>query len=1132
MSSLIAAGERSKRCSSHHMLRSRFAALLTVLCVLCALLTFCVGVAGAEVSRLIALGNFSSVEQTSGVAVDQSTGDVYVAGEKYGNFQGIEKFGVSGNVLSPPSPFGAGNGIYSGVAVNPTNGDVDVMGGSFLNETDEHWEPEIETYDPNSGALLSSFMVPYSGNGPYGIWSHAQIATDSAGNVYVPVPVTAFNQGVVPYNEVLEYDPGTCPAPPAPCTPVKTFAGSGASALSGATGVAVDPSGNVWVADRGNNRIEEFSPSGSPIGEIKSVGVESVAVDAHGDVFAVVINGEDTCTPLAVPCEHLVEYSASGAQIADVGAGSLLFAKKLEAFPPSSRGESKVAVDDATGRVYVTDEYNDVVWMFEPPVAPVLGQESSVEVGTSEAKLSALVNPGGAQTTYRFEYDTREYKPGEGPHGVSVPFPEGSVGEGISPRAVLASAKGLAPGTTYHYRAIVTNGLGTVVGPDETFTTETAAQVACPNESLRGGFSAALPDCRAYELVTSLSKGAGQPENRNADGHPDAADDGDRFSYGSTEVMPGSQSAGLEFIATRGAGQWTTQDLIPLQGYTGDRCTWVKKESEVLAYSAEMTMTVLFDNGENGGPERGSSHPGEKLEECRGEEPEVVSGEPLVAENLLLGNNETGNYQLINVTPPGVTPSTPRFVAASANLSVVLFEESAKLTPEAPSLTSNAKNLYEWRDGVVRLLRFALPSGAPVDGFFVTFSDDGSEMFFTAGGSLYVSLNGGERTVQVDEARGGSGPGGGGSFGAVTADGSRVFFTDEASAGLTSDTVPGSGTNLYSYDIDTGQLSDLTPFAHAEAGFTYIGGDGAYVYFGSESALPGAQPNQIDEIAESGRSNLYLEHNGTITFVAQYGANHLEEHFSSNGAFLVFKSVHSLTGYENNGAYEIYLYSAAANRFKCASCNPSGEPGEGAEIGNQPNSVSNDGQVFFETSAELLPRDTDGVENVYEYDYDSGLHLISSGTSFSESRLLAASPSGEDVFFLTRQALVSGEVSEEGTRVYDARVDGGFPETAVPPACGTADACRAASEPQPSIFGEPASQTFSGAGNVFPAPPTATVKAKALTRAQKLANALGTCRKDKSKSKRVKCEKAALKKYGAANKSTAKRSSDDRRASR
>ena len=59
----------------------------------------------------------------------------------------------------------------------------------------------------------------------------------------------------VPENEVLKYsETGTL---------LETFTGSGAHALKGPTGVAVDSSGDVWVADDGNNRIEEFSATGA-----------------------------------------------------------------------------------------------------------------------------------------------------------------------------------------------------------------------------------------------------------------------------------------------------------------------------------------------------------------------------------------------------------------------------------------------------------------------------------------------------------------------------------------------------------------------------------------------------------------------------------------------------------------------------------------------------------------------------------------------------------------------------------------------------------------------------------------------------------------------------------------------------
>ncbi len=455
-------------------------------------------------------------------------------------------------------------------------------------------------------------------------------------------------------------------------------------------------------------------------------------------------------------------------------------------------------------------------------------------------------------------------------------------------------------------------------------------------------------------------------------------------------------------------------------------------------------------------------------------------------------DNTTGGYRLVDLTPPGVTPTDAQFVAASADESRVIFEELAKLTPEA---LNNTVNTYEWSNGVVHLA-FVLPSGAAaVGGAFAGISNDGSELFFTAGGELYMRPNG-ERTVQLDETRGGPGPGGGGSFAAVTADESQVFFTADASAGLTSTTTPGSGSNMYRYDVSAGELSDL---AGEVEGVTGISEDGSYVYFSSKSVLSGSQTNQFGETAQSGQPNLYLDHAGAITFVMHETAG---VRISPNGAFLAFNSTSSLTGYDNTDANtgnpdpEIYLYSVASNRFACASCDPGGAaPTAGGAflgggnalnerhvltsyISDVPHYVSNDGQVFFQTGEALLPSDTNGQQDVYEYDEDSGLHLISSGTSSSPATLLDVSASGDDVFFLGRQALAPQDPGGEAYRIYDARVDGGFPEAVVPTACTTADACRAAATQQPSIFGEPASQTFTGAGNLTPPTPTASTPAK------------------------------------------------------
>ena len=552
--------------------------------------------------------------------------------------------------------------------MNPTNGDVYVLGeeGGVVTPATP---TTIFVYDPNTGAPVTPFEVPASHN-YFGLVTDVQIAVDSAGNVYVPV---------VPENEVLEYSPSG--------TLLRTFTGSGAGALKEPTGVAVDSSGNLWVA--GNNRIVELDSSDAPVEvngkavEIESEGVWSVALDGHGDVLAVVVNHADPCGDLGSSCLHLVEYSSEGRQLADVGAGDF---GVHEEGARNQRFSSMVAVNQASGRVYVTDGDKDTVWVFGPPVAPVVDRELTAEVGASEAKLGALVSPGGIQTSYRFEYGTTtEY-------GSSTPAPEGSVGEGLESHAVWASASGLAPGSTYHYRVVATSELGTAYGLDQTFTTLTAEQVACPNAQLRGGFSGRLPDCRAYELVTppvtSSSQFDGVLEMAYAS---EAAADGEALTLTIREPRPGAPTAGEHYVATRGAGGWIAEDIMPLESYDGLGCA---EKQHVYAYSDQLTKDVMLVGG--GSRASGNGGAGENPEACNPEGRQVVSGEPVGYENLLVRDNATGAYQLVNVTPPGVTPADAHFQVASADLRHVFFTETS---PLAEGARYGVENLYEWEEG-------------------------------------------------------------------------------------------------------------------------------------------------------------------------------------------------------------------------------------------------------------------------------------------------------------------------------------------------------------------------------------------------------------------------------------------------
>jgi hypothetical protein len=214
----------------------------------------------------------------------------------------------------------------------------------------------------------------------------------------------------------------------------------------------------------------------------------------------------------------------------------------------------------------------------------------------------------------------------------------------------------------------------------------------------------------------------------------------------------------------------------------------------------------------------------------------------------------------------------------------------------------------------------------------------------------------------------------------------------------------------------------------------------------------------------------------------------------------------------------------------------------------QPRNLTSEGRLFFDSADALVPQDVNGKEDVYEYEpaatgsctLSAGcVGLISSGTSSEESAFIDASgmgpggSEGEDVFFMT-SAKLAPQDTDNALDVYDAHVCSAVapcpsPVADVPPACTTAESCRAAPAPAPDVFGKSASATFTGPGNSTSSPPPPAPKPRSLTRAQKLAKSLRTCRK-KHGGARTSCEKAARRKYGPVKK--AKKSSTDLRASR
>jgi WD40 repeat protein len=657
----------------------------------------------------------------------------------------------------------------------------------------------------------------------------------------------------------------------------------------------------------------------------------------------------------------------------------------------------------------------------------------------------------------------------------------------------------------------------------------------CSNEAVRAIQDASmLPDCRAWELVTPPPKDNIEARMRSeavyaTEGFMGSAT-GERMAWVAEETVPGSsetvgeETVGSEYLATRGAGGWRSEDVIPRQSpENGVLCQYIS--NEIGGYTADLSKAVFMD----GAGQNYKSIGGASEEDCGHNEPALTPNEPEGFQNLFVRDNDLLSYLLVNLTPSGVSPTDAWFDAGSSDFSHVVFSEAAQLTPNAPA----GNNLYESSNGEVRLVT-VLPDGKSVHGvlpgdieveekgfadsertnptqFTHTVSSNGLRVFFNAEGSLYVREDA-AATVQLDKPQGGAGVGGGAKFLWATPDGSEVFFSDDASAGLTSDTVANSGQNLYEYELPTqdgvdGTLKDLTPVSDARVlGLTGMSEEGAeagsYVYFAAEGPLASG--------ATSGQPNLYLLHAGETTFISKLqpsaGIRYPEAgdscdwlaacstaRVSPDGRYLAFTSIESLTGYDNTPAEpslcsafgqangelcrEVFLYDAAAKALSCVSCDPDGAAPMGMAVIRTPTppsistlekvshlarNVTNGGQVFFDTFDALVAQDSNGRRDVYEYD-NGRVRLLSSGTQAGESFFVDASESGRDVFITSAQQLVRRD-TDTAYDVYDVRAGGGFAEAGVQPECAD-EGCRGLAS-LPPVLSLPDSASLISSGNV------------------------------------------------------------------
>ncbi len=97
-------------------------------------------------------------------------------------------------------------------------------------------------------------------------------------------------------------------------------------------------------------------------------------------------------------------------------------------------------------------------------------------VTTESAQLQGGVYPNGEDTTYWWQYGTTT------DYGQEAQASNNDIGSGTDPVQVSDTLSGLSPGTTYHYRLVAQNSLGTSYGYDYTLTTP-ATTTSSPTQS-------------------------------------------------------------------------------------------------------------------------------------------------------------------------------------------------------------------------------------------------------------------------------------------------------------------------------------------------------------------------------------------------------------------------------------------------------------------------------------------------------------------------------------------------------------------------------------------------------------------------------------------------------------------------
>jgi len=168
--------------------------------------------------------------------------------------------------------------------------------------------------------------------------------------------------------------------------------GAGKGQFDSPTAIAVDPNGNVLIADTGNGRIEKFSPSGTfltSIGQFEAP--NGIAIDRGGSIYVAEIGSRHRVQKLTPDGKFIAEWKGPepgfyGPRRIAIGPDGSIYVvdsgrNRIAKFSPDGqvlaswgsegsgdgqfKGVSSVAVDPMNNKVYVADPINKRIQVFD-----------------------------------------------------------------------------------------------------------------------------------------------------------------------------------------------------------------------------------------------------------------------------------------------------------------------------------------------------------------------------------------------------------------------------------------------------------------------------------------------------------------------------------------------------------------------------------------------------------------------------------------------------------------------------------------------------------------------------------------------------------------------------------------------